>query len=105
MIETTPDSIHNPLVVFLRDILHSLVSPLLNTTHDQRTLIDALRRELQRLLHSLPPDSALLPFMLSSCQMIPHLGPETLTRVLADYAWSPARFMSDPPSSFDSVLV
>ncbi len=103
MIDSVPDGIHNPLVVLLRDVLHRLATCFVDTELHHNLLASALRHELQTQLYTM--SSVFRPFMLSSCQIIPQLGPNTLAAFLNNQCLSPAQFMSEPPSSFDCVLV
>jgi len=105
MIETIPGGIQHPLVALLRDILKRLASFLSDVEPRHDLLASFLRREMQMMLHTMPSESPFRPFMLSSCQMILQLGPKTLAGFLGKQGLPPARFLSEPPPSFDCALV
>jgi hypothetical protein len=105
MIETVPGGIQHPLIALLRDILQRLAPYFTVVEPNQYSWASSLRHEVQTMLHTMPSDSPFRPFLLSSCQMIPQLGPKTLAGFLTKQGLPAARFLSEPPPSFDCALV
>ncbi len=93
------------IVSFLRDYLQQLAPLFRNVELTQRALPGALRDRMNALRYSLPPESSLQAFMLVGCQVIPQLGPDSLSYFLSNHSLPLAKFMSEPPSHFDCVLV
>lgn len=91
-----------PVAAFLRDSLQQLQSCFINKQAD---FSDCLRQGLSEIRLSLPPNDNLQPFLLSNCQAIKKLNEANLNRTLVANGLSTAKFMVEPPSSFDCVLV
>lgn len=94
-----------PLTRFLQNHLQSLATFFVETETLPHALIDALRHKLHAALYDETIDLHLRPFLLQSCEMIPHLGQDTLGQYLRAQDLPAAHFLSEPPAHFDSALV
>ena len=93
-----------PLAIFLREHFAQLTSVFKQAESSYAAFLSTLRENLHSWLYSLA-DDRFLPFLLVDCQALPQLNREHLARILETQLLPTARFMSEPPAHFDSVLV
>lgn len=105
MTTSTTDLPGKAIVSFLQDCLRQLAPLFRDAELTQHALIAALREKINALHYNLPLESPLQAFMLVGCQALPELGPDSLSRFLSSQSLPPAKFMGEPPSHFDCVLV
>ena len=105
MTTSTTDLPRKSLVSFLQDYLQQLAPLFRDAELTQHALIAALREKINALHYNLPLESPLQAFMLVGCHALPGLGPDSLSRFLSSQSLPSAKFMGEPPSHFDCVLV
>src|SRR6266516_2647924 len=94
-----------PIVSFLHTHLQQLAPLFSDAELTQHELVDALRDRFREALYSPSMDTRFLPFLFSSCQTIPGLKLASLSLDLASRSVPTPKFMSTPPTYFDSALV
>src|SRR5579883_1037848 len=94
-----------PLTLFLKNHLQNLASFLAEADTTSPVLVAVLRDKLHEALYDETIDLRFRPFLLQSCEVIPHLDKQTLSNYLEAQALPAARFLSDPPPRFDAAMV
>src|SRR6266536_1282892 len=94
-----------PIVSFLHTHLQQLAPLFSDAELTQHELADALRDRFREALYSPAMDTRFLPFLFSSCQTILGLKLASLSLDLASRSVPTPKFMSTPPTYFDSALV